>query len=124
MPFDGLGPSGDPTTLFRERREAAAALWRAVRTPFFMAFWSTCAVGWLAGQRHDGWHMDGDGVPCSADGQFGHCAAAAYFGLSRDDTLACFGGMQGFVTPALVAARLLAAPYDLTVNVSGHRLRG
>ncbi len=123
MPFDS---AADPTALYRERREKAAALWRTlVPSQFNLQTWecgtTACAIGWLAVKRHDGWTFDDDGAPV-----WGACGesfddAASYFGLTDEMTEVMFGnhrparefyGVDDIrkVTPEMVATKLLAQP--------------
>lgn len=134
MPFDGQDfvVNTDFTTLFRERRERAAELWRSVpREVFDLTKWhcdsKACALGWLANRKHDGWKWGWfrsveesgaylvpvwSGCRKSATG-----SAASYFGLTRQDTERCFAigpitdTQRRKLTPDDVACTLLALPY-------------
>jgi hypothetical protein len=134
MPFDGQNfeANADFTTLFRERRERAAELWRGVPTEaFYMGAWhcatKACALGWLANRRHDGWKW---GWAKSAE-NFGVAlfpiwsetkkqgsggSAAIYFGLTHEDARRCFAigeitEEMEKLTPDDVAKTLLALEY-------------
>lgn len=132
MPFDSTPAiAPDPTALFRQRREAAAALWAGVPVEqFAMLAWecgtTACALGWLAHQRHDGWYWCG-GYPVAPHDVMSFEGAASYFGLSLDMTHTCFGCWYSTshfhgrahirdVTPTDVARSLLALPYAVKVE--------
>jgi hypothetical protein len=133
MPFDGQDfvVNADLTTLFRERRERAAELWRGVpREAFDLTKWhcdtKACALGWLATWAHDGWKwgwrraVDQSGaalIPIwSGRGKRADSSAASYFGLTREDARRCFAigeitAEMEKLTPDDVAQTLLALPY-------------
>jgi hypothetical protein len=134
MPFDFTSPSqDDPLIVFRERREWAAAIWREVPSCVFDMFnWRFCALGWLAGKRHDGWYFSSDEVPTASYFGRGHVGAARYFGLTKAQSALCFGckGSIGSttrfhrrwfpsrITPVDVGRTLLALPYTVDATVS------
>lgn len=142
MPFDAAtaslilarAPVTDPTTLYRERREKAAALWRMLPPENLnMEHWecgsTACALGWLADHQFDGWSpgqktMFFGRVPTRPNGRSGIGAAREYFALDYQEAKNIFGGghatarAYGYsdvtcVTPSDVADRLLAMPYTL-----------
>jgi hypothetical protein len=135
MPFDNPTQSISDAAfgLFRQRREAAAALWRGIPlAQFDMDQWecgtTACALGWLAHKKHDGWcwNRRKSEAPVAPDGNAGFWGAEEYFGLSENDATSCFCS-RGWLfhrrfnpevtgpclTPGQVATTLLALPYVL-----------
>jgi hypothetical protein len=134
-PFTTIDQVADPTALYRERREKAAALWERVPVEVFnMSTWicgtTACALGHLGSAGFDGWVMDGDAdraCPVWND-KVGQKAGASYFGLPADDAeaLFCCGNFERAyphrdylhqITPTDVARTLLALPYTLPSEV-------
>ncbi len=123
MPFDALtfpAVITNPTTLFRERRERAAALWATIPAEQWdMALFinrrrgAGCALGHLALHHVNGWYA---GWPFKLMPRLSiilgpFASAAFYFGLSQKKANAIFGTERR--PAATVAAQLLAAPYVL-----------
>jgi hypothetical protein len=126
-PFTHTDQVADPTALYRERREKAAALWERVPVERFdltgLACDSTaCALGHLGLARHDGWNIPEGFLVPEWGGVVGAGAAVAYFGLTQEHAQAVFGMPGVFelygkhqwdITPTDVSHALLALPYTL-----------
>lgn len=128
MPFDGreAAPAAiaaeTPAALYRARREAAAALWRAVPPELFrMEFFfkpdigAGCALGHLGAVGHDGWALSFSAnrpVWGAGGGSNPWIDAEAYFGLRLGRSLDLFGYEPA--TAEEVSRRLLAEPVLLT----------
>lgn len=99
--------------VYRQRREAAAALWRDLpRGQFDVNRWCTCSLGWLANKRIDGWRWMPFWSFPSMGGAGPYDDAAEYFGMTAQDAHYCFrGGYWVRPTANDVASRVLAQRY-------------
>ncbi len=114
------------TTLFRHRRQAAAAIWLSIPAPGFkMRQWecgtAACALGWLARYQFDGWIWACHQPRREPDVyQHPYDAAASYFDISLREAMAVFGSgklaevfycsLIEDITAAQVAKALLQLP--------------
>jgi len=122
---------------FKKRREDAVALWATIPPDQVdMCNWQTCALGWLARKKHDGWRMSYNFPVWNIDAS---CPSAEdYFGLQDGHSIKIFLNREfdfwtnifsicgdliyyffniNFEAPSISAAKvskaLLAAPYNV-----------